>query len=98
MTDSVDYEKRFLQEVFSELCLKTTPDPEFLSNLYGFDVSLCPHRAMAASHITQFFKQKFDAINSTSRVPELLVWMQSQVCPTFIVMFLLNDFHCIETP
>jgi hypothetical protein len=98
----VHLEKQSLQAVFPEQCLKATPDPEFLSNLYGFDMSLCPHRPSLArtSHITQIFTEKFDAINSASRVPELLVWMQSQVCPTIIVLFILNDFHCtsIETP
>ena len=91
------FEKQSLREVFPELCLKATPDPEFLFNLYHFDMSLCPHRVPYKAEI---FTEIFDAINSTSRVPELLVWMKSQVCPTFIVVFLLNDFHCtsIETP
>jgi hypothetical protein len=93
-------EKGSLLEVFPEQCLKATPDPEFLSNLYGFDMSLCPHGGRCTSDITQIFTEKFDAINSASRVPELLVWMQSQVCPTIIVLFIFNDFHCtsIETP
>jgi hypothetical protein len=100
MIASVGYQMQFLQAIFPELCLKATPDPEFLSNLYGFDVSLCPHQPSFASksRITKFFTEKFDAINSASRVPELFVWMQSQVCPTFIVLFILNDFRCIETP
>ena len=95
------YEKQSLQAVFPEQCLKVTPDPEFLSNLYHFDMSLCPHRPTLArtSHITKIFTETFDAINSTSRVPELLVWMQSQVCLSIIVLLILNDFHCtsIET-
>ena len=96
------HNKEPLQAVFAEQCLKATPDPDFLSNLYGFDMSLCPHQPSLActSHITQIFTEKFDAINSASRVPELLIWMQSQVCPSLIVLFILNNFHCtsIETP
>ena len=97
------HNKQYLQELFPEQCLKATPDLEFLSKLYGFDMSLCPHQPSLActSHITQIFTERFDAINSASRVPELLIWMQSQVCPTTIVLFILNfnDFHCtsIET-
>ena len=127
-------EKQAFLEVFPEQFLKLTPDPEFLSNLYGFDMSLCllPSRqrsenyiseifrkifvfnsesralcllpskklSLHASYITEIFTENFDAINSASRVPELIVWMQSQVCPTIIVPFILNDFHytCIETP
>ena len=85
-----------LQEVFPEQCLKATPDPEFLLNLYGFDMSLCPRGVLAStSHITQIFTEKFDAINSASRVPELLIWMQSLVCPTslsgsFSMTFIVN--------
>jgi len=76
-------EKHSLLRVFPEQCFKATPDLEFLSNLYGFDMSLCPHRPSLprTSHITQIFKETFDAINSTSRVPELLIWMQSQKHP-----------------
>ena len=104
MIDLMHYEKRSLQAVFPEQCLKATPDPEFLSNLYGFDImSLCPHQALQAGHtsrITQNFKEVFDAVNSISRVPELIVWMQSHVRLSIIVVFILNDFHCtiIETP
>ena len=101
-----DYKKEsILRAVFPEQCLKATPDPEFLSNLYGFDMSLCPHVEISAStpSLTEVFQKKFDAINSSSRVPELFVWMASQVCPTIImiVLFILNDFYdCIsvETP
>jgi len=87
-------EKQSLEAVFPEQCLKATPDPEFLSNLYDFDMSLCPHRPSKArtSHITQIFTETFDAINSSSRVPELLVWMQSQVCLTISVM--LSRLSC----
>ena len=88
-----DLEMQSLQAVFPEQCLKATPDPEFLSNLYDFNMSLCPHRASHTPHITQIFMENFDAINSSSRVPELLVWMQSQVCLTIIVLFTFNDFH-----
>ena len=93
------FEMRFgLLAVFPEQCLKATPDPEFLSNLYGFNMSLCPHKPERTFDIARFFKERFDAIHSTSRVPELLVWMQSQVRSTFVVLFIHNDFHCIETP
>ena len=88
-------EKQAFLEVFPEQCLKSTPDPEFLSNLYGFDMSLCllPIKESVmlipdSYNISETFKQKFDAINSTSRVPEMLVWMQSQVCDR------LSDDHC----
>ena len=87
--------KQFLQAVFPKQCLKATLDPEFLSNLYDFDMSLCPHQPSLActSHITQIFTETFDAINSSSRVPELLVWMQSQV-RQIIVMYLVQvHFH-----
>jgi hypothetical protein len=98
----MDFEKQSLQAVFPEQCLKVTPDPEFISNLYDFDMSLCPHRPSLArtSHITQIFTEAFDAINSTSRVPELLVWMQSHVRLFIILLLILNVFHCtsIETP
>ena len=91
----VHVQKQSLQAVFPEQCLKATPDPEFLSNLYDFDMSLCPHRPSLActSHITQIFTETFDAINSTSRVPELLVWMKNQVRLSIIALFILNDFH-----
>jgi hypothetical protein len=93
---------RVVLVMFPEQCLKATPDPEFLSNLYDFDMSLCPHRPLLAStsHITQIFTETFDAINSTNRVPELLIWMQSQVCLTIIVLFTPSDLYCtsIETP
>ena len=97
------WEKKAFLEVFPEQCLKSTPDPEFVSNLYGFDMSLLPSgQSITISFInyTQMFTKYFDAINSANRVPELLVWMQSQVCPTIIVPFILNDFHytSIETP
>ena len=95
-------QKQSLQALFPEKCLKATPDPEFLSNLYGFDMSLCPHLPSWATtlHVTTAFKETFDAINSISRVPELLIWMQSQVCLSIIVLLILSDFHCtsIETP
>ena len=100
-------EMKALLAVFPEQCLKATPDPEFLSNLYGFDMSLCPHVKFSTSltpPITQVFTEKFDAINSSSRVPELFVWMMSQVCPTIIMIVLpvliLNDFYFtfVETP
>ena len=99
-------DKQSFLAVFPERCLKATPDPEFLSNLYGFDMSLCPHRTFFQNTppATEVFKEIFDAINSTSRVPELIVWMTSQVCPTtgiiMIVLFILNDFCCtsVETP
>ena len=93
-------DKQSLLEVFPEQCLKATPDPEFLSNLYDFDMSLCPHRGLSSYSPTIIFRENFDAINSPSRVPELLVWMKSQVCPTIIDLLILNDFHCtsIETP
>ena len=90
-------EKRAFEAVFPEQCLKSTPDPEFLSNLYGLDMSRCllpiglSESSARTSYITDIFTQKFDAINSASRVPELLVWMQSQVCPTIVVPY--NDFH-----
>ena len=96
-----------LQVVFPAQCLKATPDPEFLSNLYGLDMSLCPHLDFSTStdstpSITEVFKEIFDAINSTSRVPELFVWMKSQVCPTIIMigLFILNNFYytSVETP
>ena len=107
MIDFIDHvpfdTKMSLRAVFPDLCLKATPDPEFLYNLYGFDMSLCPHRPWTAdtSYITEIFTETFDAINSPNRVPELIIWMKSQVCPTIIVLFILNDFHCIsilETP
>ena len=88
-------EKQSLRAVFPEQCLKATPDLELICNLYGFDMSLCPHLMWLAgtSHIAHIVKETFDAINSTSRVPELIVWMQSQVCLSIIVLFILNDFH-----
>ena len=95
-----------LRTVLPEQCLKATPDPEFLSNLYGFDMiwTLCPHINILTntSPITEIYKEIFDAINSTSRVPELFVWMKSQVCPTIIMilLFISNDFYStsVETP
>ena len=74
------------QEVFPDQCLKAASDLAFLSNLYEFDMSLCPHVKFSTytPSITEVFKETFDAINSTSRVPELFVWMKSQVCPTII--------------
>ena len=88
-----DFEKRSLEEVFPEQCLKAIPDPEFLSNLYDFDISMCPHRLWRGdrSQITQIFTEIFDAINSSSRVPELFVWMQGQVCWTIVILFIVID-------
>ena len=103
----MDHKKKSaFQAVFPEQCLKATPDPEFLSNLYCFDMSLCPHIIFPSNtpYLTEVFKEAFDAINSTSRVPELIVWMTSQVCQTtgiiMIALFILNDFCCtsVETP
>ena len=93
MIAPVYLEMRSLQAVFLEQCLKATPDPEFLSNLYDFDMSMCPHRPWMTStrHVTQIFTELFDPINSSSRVPELLVWMQGQVCRT-IVMYLVHFY------
>ena len=96
---------KILQEILPEQCVKATPDPEFLSNLYDFDFSICLHHLNGSSysrssHIAEFFKETFEIINSTSRIPELLIWMKSQVCPTVIVLSIFDDFHCssIETP
>jgi hypothetical protein len=91
-------EKQALQEEFPQRCLKATPDPEFLSNLYDFDMSTCPHPLWmtSTSHITQIFTEKLDSVNSSSRVPELLVWMQGQVCSTIVILFAFID-TCIET-
>ena len=94
-------EKQSLMEVFPEHCLKATPNQKFLSNLYGFDMSLCPHQtSLCTRYITTIFLENFDAVNSASRVPELLVWTQSQVCLIIIGLFILIDLHCtfIETP
>ena len=94
-------DKQLFLAVFPEHCLKATPDPDFLSNLYGCDMPLCPDRRLLSScSAFDFYLEKFDAINSSSRIPELLVWMKSQVCPTIIVLFILDDVHCtsIETP
>ena len=89
--DLAHLENQAFLAVFPEQCLKSTTDPEFLSNLYDFDMSLCLLRSKQSpaltSYITQIFTEKFDAINSASRVPELFVWMQSQVRPTMIVPF-----------
>ena len=83
-----DFENQSLRSVFPEQCLKATPDPEFLSNLYDFDMSwplsIRPYHG-GPTCITHIFKETFDAINSTSRVPELLVWMQRQVCLPIIM-------------
>ena len=92
----------FLMAVFPEHCLKATPNRKFLSYLYGFDMSLCPHRPSLARprYIIEIFTEIFDAVNSASRVPKLLVWMQSQVCLIIIVLFILKDVHgtFTETP
>ena len=91
-------EEQFLKAVFPEQCLKATPDPEFLSNLYDFEISMCSHRPWVAitSHITQIFTEIFDSVNSSSRVPELLVWMQGQVCRIIVALFTFLDAS-IET-
>ena len=85
-----------LQEVFPEQCLKVAPDPEFLSNLYEFDMSKCPHERWVASisHVAQTFF--FDSVNLSSKVPDLLVWMQNQVCQIIVVLFTFFDTS-IET-
>jgi hypothetical protein len=59
----VHLEKQSLQAVFPEQCLKATPDLEFLSNLYDFDVSMCLHRprVVNTSHITQIFMETLDS-------------------------------------
>ena len=90
-----DSEKQSLQAIFPEQCLKATPDPEFLSNLYEFDMSLCPHQPPAARtfFITQIFTETFDAINSSSSVPQLLVWMQGQVRRTIVMHLVCFHWH-----
>ena len=90
--------KQTLQAVFPEHCLKATPDPEFLSNLYGFDMSMCPNQLWTAitSPFPQIFMDLFDSINSRSRVPELLVWMQGQVCGIVVILSTFIDTS-IET-
>ena len=78
-----DWDIECLEAVFPEQCLKATPDPEFLLNLYDFDMSICPHRSWTehSSYISsKNFVGIFSSINSSHRVPELLVWMQGQVC------------------
>jgi hypothetical protein len=99
MVALMPFEKQSLQAVFPEQCLKVTPDPEFLSNLYDFDISMCPHRPWVAStsHITQIFTEIFDSVNSSSRVPELLVWMQGQVCGAVVILFTFIDTSTSET-
>ena len=94
----VPLEKQSLKVVFSEQCLKATPDPEFLSNLYDFDISMCPHQQSvgATSHVAQIYTELFDSINSRNRVPELLVWMQGQVCRIIAILFTFIDAS-IET-
>ena len=92
-------DKQYFRAVFPEQCLKATPDPEFLSRLYGFDMSLCPNRELTEQlelYVTDYFTENFDVINSSSRMPELLLWMKSQVCPTIIVtvLLILIDFYC----
>jgi len=84
-------EKEALQAVFPMHCLRATPDPDFISNLYEFDMTLCPHRPWLAklSHIIQISSEILDPINATTRVFELLVWMQGQVR---VVWFSLIDF------
>ena len=81
ITALMSFEKQALQAIFPKYCLKVTPDPEFLLNLYDFDMTTCPHRSrmVNTSHITQIFTEILDPINSSSRVPELLVWMKGQV-------------------
>ena len=93
-----DSEKHSLRAAFPEYCLKATPDPEFLLNLYDFDMSMCPHRVWVkiTSVITEFFMELFDSINSKSRVPELLVWMQGQVRRIIAIFFTFIDIS-IET-
>ena len=89
-------EMQSLRAAFPEQCLKATPDPKFLSNLYDFDtISICPHQPRIAITfpITHLFTEIFDAINSSSRVPELLVWMQGQVCWTIVIFFTLLQKH-----
>jgi len=82
-------ENQSLQAVFPEQCLRVTPDPEFLSNLYDFDISMCPHRPwqVHTSRITLIFMAIFDARWASSRVPALFVWMQAQVRQTIITLF-----------
>jgi hypothetical protein len=91
-------EKKALREEFPERCLKATPDPEFLSNLYDYDISMCPHRLWEVDTplINQIFTQILDPISSSSRVPELLVWMQGQVRWTIVILFTFIDTF-IET-
>ena len=83
---SIYSQKKSLWAAFPEHCLKATPDPEFLSNLYDCDISMCPHRpVIRISHVTQIFMEFFDPIHSSSRVPELFVWMQGQVCRIIVI-------------
>ena len=88
-----DFEKRSLKEVFPEQCPKATPDPEFLSNLYNFDISMCPHQTWKGRifRIAEVSTAVFDSINSSSSVPRLLVWMQGQVCQTIVILFTFID-------
>ena len=98
MTAFMHLMKQTLQAVFPEQCLKATPDPEFLSKLYDFDMSMCPNQPWMAitSPVPQIFMELFDAINSRSRVPELLVWMQGQVCGIIVILSTFIDTS-IET-
>jgi hypothetical protein len=91
----VHLEKQSLQAVFPEQCLKATSDLELLSNVYDFDISMCPHQPWVAktSHVTQIFTELFDSVNSRSRVPELLVWMQGQVRRIVIILFTFIDTY-----
>ena len=86
-------ERHSLQAVFPQQCLKATPDPEFLLNLYDFDISMCPHRPWMTrtTRITQIFTETLDPIHSSSSVPELLVWMQGQV-RRIVVVYLVHFY------
>ena len=82
-------EKLSLREAFPEYCLKATPDPEFLLNVYDFDISMCSHRVWVKISflITDFFMDLFDSTNSRSWVPELFVWMQGRVRRIIVILF-----------
>ena len=71
----------YLEEEFTDRCLKSTPTPEFLLNLGRFDMSLILYNDM---EIISDIMEILDAAHSGSLIPEFIVWLHQHVSPESI--------------
>jgi hypothetical protein len=72
-----DIKLLYLGEEIAYHCIKSTPTPDFLLKLGGFDMSLLPFQVGNSEDLLLIL----DAVHSSSRIPEFLVWLHRKVSP-----------------